>query len=40
LDDDGQKARVGIYVVLVEGLNETGGSVYSAKGVVVLAAKL
>ncbi|MEK9139061.1 MAG: lamin tail domain-containing protein, partial [Bacteroidota bacterium] len=40
LDDDGQKARVGIYVVLVEGLNETGGSVYSAKGVVVVAAKL
>jgi hypothetical protein len=39
-DDERQKARVGIYIVLVEGLNEGGGSVYSAKGVVVLAAKL
>jgi len=39
-DDDRQKARVGIYVVLVEGLNDRGGSVYSARAVVVLAAKL
>jgi hypothetical protein len=40
LDNERQRARVGIYIVLVEGLNEGGGSVYSAKGVVVLAAKL
>ena len=40
LDEERQKARVGIYVVLVEGLNQGGGSVYAAKGVVVLAAKL
>jgi flagellar hook assembly protein FlgD len=39
-DDEGQKARMGIYIVLLEGLNENGGSVYSAKGVVVLATKL
>ncbi|MBM2841983.1 MAG: hypothetical protein HW412_2511, partial [Bacteroidetes bacterium] len=39
-DDERQRSRVGIYIVLVEGLNEGGGSVYSAKGVVVLAAKL
>jgi hypothetical protein len=39
-DDERQKSRVGIYVVLLEGLNENGGSAYSAKGVVVLAAKL
>ncbi len=40
LDEERQKARVGIYVILVEGLNQIGGNVYSAKGVVVLAAKL
>ncbi len=40
LDNERQKARMGIYVVLVEGLNERGGNVYSAKGVVVLAARL
>ena len=40
LDDEHQRARIGIYVVFVEGLNERGGSLYSAKGVVVLAAKL
>jgi hypothetical protein len=39
-DDERQKARVGIYIMLLEGLNESGGNVYSAKGVVVLAAKL
>ena len=39
-DDERQRARVGIYIVFVEGLNEGGGSVYSAKGVVVLAARL
>lgn len=39
-DEEGQKARMGIYIVLLEGLNENGGSVYSAKGVVVLASKL
>jgi len=39
-DEERQKARIGIYIVLLEGLNENGGSVYSAKGIVVLAAKL
>jgi hypothetical protein len=39
-DDDRQRARVGIYILLLEGLNESGGNAYSAKGVVVLAAKL
>ena len=39
-DDERQKARMGIYVVLLEGLNERGGNIYSTKGVVVLAAKL
>lgn len=39
-DDGRQKGRVGIYIVLVEGLNNAGGNVYSTKGVVVLAAKL
>ena len=40
LDQERQRARVGIYIILVEGLNQLGGNVYSAKGVVVLAAKL
>ena len=39
-DDERQKARIGMYVVLLEGLNDRGGNVYSAKGVVVLAARL
>jgi hypothetical protein len=39
-DDERQRARVGIYVVLLEGLNEGGGMVYTAKGVVVLGARL
>jgi hypothetical protein len=39
-DDDSQKARIGIYIVLVEGLDEGGGVIHAAKGVVVLAAKL
>lgn len=40
LDDDRQKARVGLYVVLLEAIDEQGGVVETAKGVVVLAAKL
>lgn len=40
LDEERQKARVGPYVVLIVGLNQLGGNVYSAKGIVVLAAKL
>ncbi|MGB6122247.1 MAG: lamin tail domain-containing protein, partial [Bacteroidota bacterium] len=33
-------ARVGVYVVVLEALDETGGSVISARGVVVLACRL
>jgi hypothetical protein len=40
LDDDGQKARIGMYVVLLEAMDEQGGVIETAKGVVVLAAKL
>jgi len=39
-DDDNQKARVGIYVVLLEAISEIGGIVETAKGAVVLAARL
>jgi hypothetical protein len=40
LDDDKQKARVGIYIVLFEAIDDQGGVVETAKGVVVVAAKL
>lgn len=40
LDDDKQKARIGMYVVLLEAIDEQGGVVETAKGVVVLAARL
>ncbi len=39
-DDDGRKARIGMYVVILEGVDQGGGVVETAKGVVVLAAKL
>ncbi|MFN0157427.1 MAG: lamin tail domain-containing protein [Bacteroidota bacterium] len=39
-DDDGGKARIGMYIVLLEGVDQTGGVIETAKGVVVLAAKL
>ncbi|MCW5895461.1 MAG: lamin tail domain-containing protein [Bacteroidetes bacterium] len=40
MDDDKQKARVGIYVVLLEAIDDKGGVVETAKGAVVLAARL
>lgn len=40
LDDDRQKARIGIYILLLEAIDERGGVVETVKGVVVLAAKL
>jgi hypothetical protein len=40
LDDDKQKARIGVYIVLLEAIDDRGGVVETAKGVVVVAAKL
>lgn len=40
MDDDKQKARVGIYIVLLEAIDGKGGVVETAKGAVVLAARL
>ncbi len=39
-DDDRQRLRMGIYIVLLEALDSVGGSVETAKSVVVLAGKL
>lgn len=39
-DDERQKARMGMYVVLLEAMNESGGVLVSARGVVVLAGQL
>ena len=39
-DDEKQKARIGIYVVLLEAINDAGGVIETAKGAVVLAARL
>jgi hypothetical protein len=39
-DNEKQKARVGIYILLLEAVNATGAEVFSTKGIVVLAAKL
>jgi hypothetical protein len=39
-DDGGRKARIGPYVVLLEALNDPGGIISIAKGLVVLAARL
>lgn len=38
--DDRAKARIGIYVILLEALGGNGGAVQAMKGVVVVAAKL
>ncbi len=40
MDDDKQKARIGVYIVLLEAIDDRGGVVETAKRVVVLAAKL
>ncbi len=40
LDDDKQKVRVGIYIVLLEAIDDRGGVIETAKGVIVVAAKL
>ncbi len=39
-DDDGRKARIGMYIVLLEAIDEQGGVLEQLKGVVVLAAQL
>jgi flagellar hook assembly protein FlgD len=39
-DDERRRARVGVYIVLVEALDSAGGIVETAKAVVVVAAKL
>jgi hypothetical protein len=38
--DNREKARIGIYVVLLEALDGNGGNVQAARGVVIVAAKL
>jgi hypothetical protein len=40
MDDDRRKARIGVYIVLLEAIDDRGGVVETAKGVVVVAAKL
>ncbi|MER3522842.1 MAG: hypothetical protein C4326_01930 [Ignavibacteria bacterium] len=40
LDDDKRRARVGIYIVFLEAIDDRGGVVETAKAVVVVAAKL
>lgn len=40
LDDDKQKARMGIYILLLEAIDDRGGVVETAKTAIVLAAKL
>jgi hypothetical protein len=39
-DDERRKARIGLYIVLLEALDDRGGVLETAKGVVVLAARL
>lgn len=39
-DDERQKARIGMYIVLLEAIGEGGDVVHASKGVVVLAARL
>jgi len=39
-DDDRQRVRIGIYIVLLEALDALGGELQKTKGVVVVAAKL
>jgi hypothetical protein len=40
LDDEKRKARIGIYVVFLEAIDDRGGVLETAKGVVVLAGRL
>lgn len=40
LDDEQQKARVGVYIILLEAIDDAGGVLETVKGVVVLAARL
>ena len=40
LDDEKRRARVGIYIVFLEAIDDRGGVLETAKGVVVLAARL
>ena len=40
LDDERGKARMGIYIILLEAIDERGGVVVSAKGALVLAGRL
>ncbi|MBU1422544.1 MAG: lamin tail domain-containing protein, partial [Bacteroidetes bacterium] len=40
MNDDRQKARIGIYVVVLEAYDANGGNVHTVKGVVVLAGRL
>ena len=40
LDDARRKARMGIYILLLEAIDDRGGVMETAKAVVVLAAKL
>lgn len=40
MDDEKQKARIGVYIVLIEAIDDRGGVVETAKGVVVVAARL
>jgi hypothetical protein len=39
-DEEKQKARIGMYVVLLEAINQYNGMIVTSKGVVVLAARL
>lgn len=39
-DDYGRCARIGMYVVFLEALDENGGQIFAARGVVILAGKL
>jgi len=39
-DDERRKARIGLYIVLLEAIDDRGGVLETAKGVVVLAARL
>ncbi len=40
LGDDGQRLRIGIYVVFLEAINDSGGVIETAKSTVVVAVKL
>jgi hypothetical protein len=40
LDDSRQRARIGPYIVFLEGMDVTGGTVSTARKIVVVATKL